>query len=195
MKKIMVVAVVLLALVTVQSTYAADWGIDKAHSTVKFKVKHLLTYTWGEFTDYNAEIVYDRDHPMNSTVNVTINVNSIDTGNAKRDEHLLSADFFNAEMYPTMTFVSKQIKSAGKGKLKVTGDLTIAGVSKEIELMVDGPSDPINFMGTTKVGASAAGTINRTEWGLTWNKTLETGGLLVGENVTLIIDAELNKAK
>lgn len=195
MKKYIALFVVVFALVSVQGAFAGEWNVDKVHTAVKFKVKHLLTNVWGEFTDYEAELNYDPANPTNSTIKVTINVNSIDTGVEKRDAHLASEDFFWAEKYPTMTFVSKKITAVGKNQLKVMGDLTIRGVTKEIELMVDGPSDPLDFMGTTKVAASASATINRTEWGLNWNRAIEAGNLVVGEDVTIVIDAELDKAE
>ncbi len=195
MKKFIALFVVAFALVSVQGAVAGEWLVDKSHTAVKFKVKHILTNVWGEFTDYDAELNYNAENPNESSVKVTINVNSIDTGNEKRDGHLRSEDFFWAEKYPTITFQSKKITAVGQKQLKVLGDLTIRGVTKEIELMVEGPSDPINFMGTTKAAASAEAVINRTDWGLTWNKALEAGNLLVGEDVTIVIDAELDKAE
>ncbi len=194
MKKIMAILTVAFALFAVNAASAGEWTIDHSHTTVNFKVKHLLTNVWGEFTDYSAELHYDPENPTASTINVEIDVSSIDTGNEKRDGHLLSDDFFDAENHPKMTFTSKQIQPMGSNKLKVIGDLNMRGQAHSIELMIDGPSDPIQFMGMTKVAASAEATINRTEWGLMWNRTLETGGLLVGENVTIMIDAELDKA-
>jgi polyisoprenoid-binding protein YceI len=193
MKKTIALLLIVFALISVQGAFAGQWNVDKAHTAVKFKVKHLLTNVWGEFTDYTAELEYDPANPTASTIKVVIDISSIDTGNEKRDQHLLSADFFNAAEFPTMTFISKEIKPMGNNKLKAKGNLTIRGETHMIELMVDGPSDPLDFMGTIKVGASAEAKINRTEWGLTWNRTLETGNLVVGEDVTIVIDAELDK--
>jgi len=179
-------------LLFVLNAEASEWQFDKAHSSIKFKVKHLFTNTWGEFKSYEGTIKYDPANLANSTVEITIDVSSIDTENEKRDGHLKSPDFFDVEKYPNMTFKSKQVKKASDG-ITVVGDLTIHGVTKEVILNVEGPSDPVVFMGMTKIAASATTKINRTDFGLTWNKVLETGNLLVGEEVTIIIDVELDK--
>jgi len=191
MKKITLLAVSVL-LIASFNVNAAEWKFDKAHSTIKFKVKHLLTNTWGEFTAYDGTISYNPQDIEASKVIVNIDASSIDTENAKRDGHLKSPDFFDVANFPEINFVAKNFKRSGDG-VKVDGFLTMHGVTKEVTLDVDGPSDPINFMGTTKIAASAQTKINRTDFGLTWNKTLEAGNLLVGEEVTILIDLELDR--
>lgn len=172
---------------------AATWKLDKAHTNVKFHVKHLMvTNVWGRFDTFDGTVNYDPEKPSEASVDVTIDTKSVDTDNEKRDNHLRSADFFEAEKYPEMTFKSTRVVKTDNG-LKVIGDLTIRGITHEIELLVEGPSQPISFRGSTKVAASATSTIDRTKWGLTWNRTLESGGVLVGDEVTIVIDAELDK--
>jgi len=129
-----------------------------------------------------------------SKVDVTIDAASIDTANAKRDEHLRSPDFFDVAKYPTLKFVSTKVAKAGEGRLKVTGNLTIHGVTKEVVLDVEGPSPAVKDpWGNTKSGASATTKINRKDFGLTWNKALETGGMVVGEEVLITLEVELLK--
>jgi polyisoprenoid-binding protein YceI len=193
MKKVTFLLLV-LAFAAFGTANAAEWKFDKAHSAIKFKVKHLLTNTWGEFKDYNGTISYDPENLDATKVIVTINPSSIDTENEKRDGHLRSPDFFDVETFPEMKFVSKGFRKTSDGA-KIDGYLTIHGVTKEVTLDVEGPSAPINFMGMTKIAASATTTINRTDFGLTWNKTLEAGNLLVGEDVTIMIDVELDKVE
>jgi polyisoprenoid-binding protein YceI len=131
-----------------------------------------------------------------SKVEVTIDTASINTNVQKRDDHLRSADFFDVAKFPTMTFVSKKVAKAGKDKLKITGDLTLHGITKEVVLDVEGPSleskDP---WGTIRRGATANTKINRKDFGLVWNKTLETGGVAVGEEVTITLEIEMTRAQ
>lgn len=195
MRKLLILFTLIFALAATNAAHAEKWELDKAHTEVKFKVRHLLTDVWGEFTEYDASVIYDPENPSRSEVEVTVDVSSIDTGVEKRDQHLRSDDFFHVEKYPKMTFASKKVERVARQRHQITGDLTIRGVTREIVLNVGGPSAPIEFMGTTKVSAHAEATVNRTEFGLIWNRTLETGGLLVGEEVTIVIDAELNKVQ
>lgn len=171
----------------------AEWKLDTAHSHIKFKVKHLMVANvWGEFKTFDADIRYD--HPDLSTANVDIrvDVSSIETGNDKRDEHLRSEDFFHVSEYPEMTFKSTSITKQGD-ELVMVGDLTIKGITHEITLRGEGPLGPVDFMGTQRFAASLNGSLDRTTFGLTWNKAIETGGVVVGEEVELIIEAEVIK--
>ncbi|KPL07905.1 protein yceI precursor [bacterium SM23_57] len=187
-------AVFALILLVAEESVASSWALDDAHSSIGFKVKHLMVANvHGEFKDFDVTVDYNEDDISKSKVQVNINVASIDTENEKRDTHLKSADFFDVANFPTMTFVSKRIMKSGDS-YKMTGDLTIRGVTKEVTLNVDELTPPVKDpWGGTRMGASATGTINRTDFGLKWNVPLETGGLLVGEDVKMIIELELIK--
>jgi polyisoprenoid-binding protein YceI len=171
----------------------ATWQIDPEHSQVGFKVRHLMiSNVKGEFAKYQGTVEIDDQDITRSRVNVTIDTASIDTGVVKRDEHLRSPDFFDVVTHPTMTFVSKKVAKAGEGQLKVTGDLTIRGVTKEATLAVENLSAPIKDpWGSFRRGASATAKINRKEFGLAWNKALEAGGVAVGDEVTITLEVEM----
>ncbi|GFO67860.1 polyisoprenoid-binding protein [Geomonas limicola] len=175
---------------------AATYNIDPEHSYTGFKVRHLMvSNVKGSFGKVQGTVFIDDQDLSKSTVNVSIDTSSIDTGVAKRDNHLRSPDFFDVGKYPTMTFVSTKVAKSGSG-LKVSGNLTLHGVTRPVVLDVEGPSaeskDP---WGNFRRGASATGSINRKDFGLAWNKALETGGVAVGEEVHLIIEVEMIKAK
>jgi polyisoprenoid-binding protein YceI len=139
-------------------------------------------------------VIIDDSNITNLKVELTIETASVDTGHAKRDEHLRNADFFDVAKYPTVTFVSKKVIQAGQGKLKVTGDLTLHGVTREITMDVEGPTQEIKDpWGKFRRGATATGKINRKDFGLTWNRALETGGVVVGEDVDIYVEVELIK--
>jgi polyisoprenoid-binding protein YceI len=174
----------------------ATYEIDPAHSSAQFSVRHMMiTNVRGGFKSVKGTVVYDADNPGASTVEATIDVHSIATLDEQRDGHLKSADFLDAENYPTITFKSKKVEANGAGEAKVTGDLTIHGVTKEVVLAVDGPSaegkDP---WGNTRIGASASTKIKRSEFGLTWNAVLETGGIMVGDDLKIELDVQMIKA-
>ncbi|MDP8206409.1 MAG: YceI family protein [Candidatus Electryonea clarkiae] len=182
-----------ILLMSVFPALSADWELDTSHSSMKFKVKHLMvSNVYGEFTNFTGNFQYDEANPQKAIIDVTVDMSSITTGNEKRDAHLKSADFFDIENFPEMTFESTRIKKAGKN-LKLIGALTMRGVTREIELLVDGPTEPVNMMGSIRVGASATGTINRLEWGVSWSKALETGAMVVSKEIDIIIDLELIK--
>jgi polyisoprenoid-binding protein YceI len=172
---------------------ATSYDIDPAHTTAEFVVKHMMvSNVRGHFKDVKGTVDYDDKDPSKSKVNVEIATSSIDTGVDKRDAHLKSADFFDADKNPTITFKSKSVKPAAGGKLDVVGDLTMHGVTKEVTLHVDGvTAEQKGPWGNTSRGASGTTTVNRKDFGLTWNKSLEAGGVLVGDEVTINIDAEL----
>jgi len=176
---------------------ATPWTIDSDHSNVGFSVSHLMvSHVRGNFNKYAGVVDINDKEIAKSTVNVTIDAASINTNVEKRDEHLRSADFFDVTKYPTLTFVSKKWTKAGKGGLKVTGDLTIHGITKTVVLNVAPFSKEIkDLWGNTRRGTSATATINRKDYGLVWNQALEAGGVAVGEEVTISLDVELVKSQ
>jgi polyisoprenoid-binding protein YceI len=169
------------------------YTIDPAHSSAGFKVRHLMvSNVRGEFSGLSGTAVFDPANPVNSTIEVDIPVMSLTTRDEQRDAHLKSADFFDVEKFPMMRFVSRKVAPAGDGEWKVTGDLTIHGVTKEVTLNVEGPSPEVRDpWGNIKRGITADTKINRKDFGLVWNVGLETGGVLVGDDVHIQIEAEL----
>jgi polyisoprenoid-binding protein YceI len=176
--------------------FASTWTIDADHSNIGFKVRHLMvSNVKGSFGKVQGVVVVDDKDITKSKVSATIDTTSIDTGVAKRDAHLRSADFLEVEKFPTMTFVSTKVARDGADKLKVTGDLTLHGVTRSVVLDVEGPSAEIKDpMGNIRRGASASTKINRKDFGLTWNKAIEAGGVAVGDEVAISIEVELIKA-
>lgn len=188
---------VITSLVMTSTLFAATYKIDAAHSDVGFSITHLgISKVKGEFKDLNGEIKWNgKDDVHNASFKGEIAVNSIDTQNKKRDDHLVSPDFFNANKNPNITFESKEVKKRF-GKLSVIGNLTINGVTKEVKIPVtiNGPvTDP---WGNEKIGVQGNLTIDRKDYGLTWNKTLDKGGVLIGEEVDIVLNiqgAKINK--
>jgi polyisoprenoid-binding protein YceI len=172
----------------------STWTIDQAHSSVSFSINHMMiAKVHGGFEKLSGVLMYDPDQPANSKVEVTVDAASINTREAQRDQHLRSADFFDVEKYPSLTFISKRIEGSG-GEYKVTGDLTIHGVSKEVTLDVEGPSSEMKDpYGNLKIGASAVTKIKRKDFGLTWNAALEAGGFLVGDDVNITLEIQFVK--
>ncbi|MBF0487787.1 MAG: YceI family protein [Nitrospirae bacterium] len=187
---------ILTVVFVIPSIVSADtWEIDPDHTTIGFSVRHMMvSNVKGLFGHFSGKAVIDDADMTKSSFSATIDTSSIDTKIAKRDTHLKSADFFDVTKFPDMTFVSKKVIPEGKDHMKVIGDLTIKGTTKEVTLEVDGPSaamkDP---WGNMRRGASAAAKINRKDFGLTWNKALETGGVLVGDDVTINLEVEMIK--
>ncbi len=184
-----------LALATGAWAQTSKWEIDPTHSVVAFSVKHMMvSNVRGEFTKYSGTLVGNGNDVTTAKLNVTIDPTSINTREPKRDGHLQSPDFLDVAKYPTLTFVSTKVARAGEGKLKVSGDLTIHGVTRPVVLDVEGPTPEVKDpWGGTRVGAHATTTINRKDFGLVWNKALEAGGVLVGDDVTITLDVELVK--
>lgn len=178
-------------------TATAVWKIDGAHSNVDFSVRHLMiSNVKGHFTKVSGNVDYDGKDLKSLKIDASIEIASVDTGEKGRDEHLRGADFFDAAKFPTMTFKSKKVKSAGKGKFAVTGDLTMKGVTKEVTLDVEGPTEQIKDMqGGTRVGASATTKINRKDFGISFNKALDNGSSVVGDDVKVSIEVEAVKQK
>lgn len=168
------------------------WNIDPAHSSAEFKVKHMMiANVKGSFNGLKGTLIEDTSNPTLSHVDATIDISTISTGDTQRDAHLMSADFFHHEQHPNMTFHSARIEKKGNGEFAVTGDLTIHGVTKPVVFAVEGPSAPgKDPWGNTRIGLSATTKINRKDFGLTWNAALETGGILVGEEVQITLDAQ-----
>ena len=179
----------------VRSTGLSTWEIDPVHSQAQFAVRHMMiSNVRGEFTKITGTLNLDPEDVSRSTLDANIDVASISTREADRDAHLKSGDFFDMAKFPTIIFKSKRVTRNGSGRLKVAGDLAIRGVTREIVLDVDGPTAPAKDpWGNVRIGASASTKINRKNFGLTWNAALETGGVLVGDEVGLTIEAELIK--
>jgi polyisoprenoid-binding protein YceI len=154
----------------------------------------MVSNVKGDFTKVKGAVTMDDNDVSNLNVELTIDAASVNTGHAKRDEHLRAADFFDVAKYPTITFVSKKVMKDGPDRLKVTGDLTMHGVTRELTVNVEGPSQQVKDpWGNLRRGATGAAKINRKDFGLTWNRTLETGGVVVGEDVDIFVEIELIK--
>jgi len=173
----------------------SNWQIDPAHSSAQFSVRHMAISTVrGAFSKVTGSVVFDDKDVSKSTVEVTIDANSVDTRVPDRDNDLRSEKFFDVAHYPSITFKSKKVEQLSPGKLKVTGDLTIRGTTKEVVLDVEGPTAPVKDpWGNTRNAATATAKINRQDFGVKWNATLDNGGVVVGDDVSIIIDVELVK--
>jgi polyisoprenoid-binding protein YceI len=168
---------------------AGDYTLDVTHTRLGFSARHaMVTTVRGQFKDFEGTARVDTTNPADSTATVTIKVASIDTGNADRDGHLRSADFFDAETYPEITFVTTGVKRLDDATWAVTGDLTIKGVTKPVTVELESTGSARDPFGNLRVGFEGAATINRKDWGLAWNAALETGGVLVSEKIKLEFD-------
>lgn len=168
-----------------------SYVIDKTHSYIGFSVKHLLiTDVKGNFKDFQGEINVNEKKPEKSSVNVTIQASSIYTGDEKRDEHLRSADFFNVKKHPLIKFKSKKIEKKDKGKFLVKGSLEMNGIKKDIEIPVSVTERITDPWGKTRFGANGSIEINRKNWDISWNKTMDRGGLVVGNEVKIELAIE-----
>jgi polyisoprenoid-binding protein YceI len=172
------------------------WNIDPAHATAEFKVKHMMiANVKGHFSKVTGVLHHADGDPTKSSVEATIEAGSIETREPQRDAHLKSEDFLHVEKFPSLSFKSSDIKVVGEGELKVDGDLTIRGVTRKVTFAVEGPTPPAKDpWGNTRIATSATTKINRKDFGLTWNAALETGGILVGNEVTITLDVEFVKA-
>jgi len=172
----------------------ATWTVDPAHSSIGFSVRHMMvSKVKGQFRQFDASIEADPEDLTTADISFSIDVNSIDTGNQDRDNHLKAPDFFDAQNHPKITFKSTKIVSKGDGVYDVTGDLTIRGVTRPVTFKVTYGGQGKNPCGAIVAGFSGEGKINRTEFGLTWNTPLETGGVLVSEDVDISFDIEVKK--
>jgi polyisoprenoid-binding protein YceI len=181
---------------TLPATSTATWNIDPAHSMAEFRVKHMMiANVKGQFSKVSGALFLDESDLANSRVEATIEAASIHTRDEQRDAHLKSPDFFDVEKFPTLHFKSKSISIVRDGELAVEGDLTIRGVTHKVHFAVEGPTPPAQDpWGNTRVAVSATTKINRKDFGLTWNTALETGGILVGDEVTITLEVEFVKA-
>lgn len=173
-------------------TDSTTWVIDPIHSDISFKIKHLVISTvTGSFRKFDGQIVGKRDDFNGAKVHFTINVKSIDTNQAQRDAHLQSGDFFEADSYPEITFDSTSFLKTTDGDYKMVGNLTMKGVTKPVELNVEYGGSEDNGHGIFKHGFEVTGTVNRMEFGMTWNKLTDSGGLGLGENIRLIANIQV----
>src|SRR5580658_3835375 len=181
---------------TTTTQTATRWAIDPGHSAVGFSVRHLMiTNVRGEFEKFRGDVTYDAAHPEATRIEATIGVASLNTREAKRDADLRSALFFDVENHSEMTFVSKTARAAGDGNLDVMGDLSIRGTTREVTLSVrDISAVQADMRGNPRIGATASTKIKRSDFGMTWNKALETGGVVVGDVVTITLEVSLVKA-
>jgi polyisoprenoid-binding protein YceI len=185
----------LIALAAAAPSFAElkEWRIDGAHSYVGFKVRHMMvSWVRGQFAGVTGTVAHDPNDLSKTKVTVEIDANSINTSNERRDKHLRSADFFDVEKFPKISFVSKKVAGNPQSGLHLIGDLTLHGVTKEVTLAIEGPAPAVaDGRGGEKSGVTASGKINRSEFGLTWNRAMEAGGVTVSDEVTLEIEAEL----
>jgi len=181
-----------MATTTSNPAAITTWKLDPAHSHAEFKVKHMMiSNVKGSFSGLSGTLTEHATDKTLSTIEASIDVNSIVTGEAQRDAHLKSADFFDAAQFPTMTFRSSRVQPNGDGGYNVVGDLTLHGQTRQQTFIVEGPTAPgKDPWGNTLIGLSATTKINRKDYGLSWNAALETGGILVGDDVNITIEAQ-----
>jgi polyisoprenoid-binding protein YceI len=185
-----------MATTTSTPAVTSTWKLDPAHSHAEFKVKHMMiSNVKGSFNGLSGTLTEHTTDATLSSVEASVDVSTVNTGDAQRDTHLKSADFFDAEKFPVMTFKSTSVKPNGDGGYNVTGDLTLHGNTGQQVFVVDGPSAPgKDPWGNTRIGLSATAKISRKDFGLNWNAALETGGILVGDAVSITIEAQFIKA-
>ncbi len=192
-------ALALASMATLAVAAPTTWKIDPNHTEVGFNVRHFFSKVHGRFHEVEGTIVFDEVDPAAIQVDATVKVASVDTGNQKRDGHLQSSDFFEAEKNPTLTFKSTKVTKAGKGKFKIAGDLTMRGVTKPVVFDAEflGSSD-ISMGGQSrgsKAGFSATAVVNRKDFGINWNKALDNGGFMLDDTVTIVLNVEADKAE
>lgn len=188
MKRLLTILAILFFIVP--NLYAANYTVDVPHTQIHFSVAHLMVFkVRGNFTDFSGEINIDTNNKTLVSAQATIDATSIDTRNKKRDDHLRSADFFDVAKYPEITFVSKNVNGTGDN-ITVVGDLTIKGITKEITLQGSFAGAAKDPWGNDRAGFAATGEVDRREFGLTWNKALEAGGVVVGDTITIGLEVE-----
>ena len=192
MKRSIIVLLACLAMGMPLIAGAATYQLDTDHSSIQFKIRHLtVSNVTGTFNKIKGSASIEGEDLATLKVEVTIDAASVDTGHPKRDEHLRTADFLDVTKYPTITFVSKKVVKADPGKLRITGDLTLHGVTREITVDLEGPTPEIKDpWGNFRRGATGTARIDRRDFGITWNKALDTGGLVVGNEVGIQVDIE-----
>ena len=171
---------------TASSTLTGTYAVDPSHSRIGFVARHaMVTKVRGSFNEFEGTGYFDAENPANSSLQLTIQAASIDTRNADRDGHLKSNDFFDMENYPSITFVSTAVEQVDADSYRVTGDLTIKGITKPVTIDFDYAGTAVDPFGNTRIGLEGKTTVNRKDWGVNWNAALEAGGVLVSEKVTL----------
>ena len=193
LRNAVVAALVTFPLLAQAPATKETWVLDKPHSQAEFKVRYLMTQVEGRFRDIDAVIEIDRANPRNSTVEFTVQTRSIDTNEAKRDEHLRSPDFFEVDKYPTIMFKSTAVTPKSANEYEVTGDLTMHGVTKRVTVPVSFNGFGRDPRGAERAGFSIATTLDRKDYGITWNRVLDEGGLLLGDEVKIAIDLVAKK--
>ncbi len=184
---------ILLAAIAAPASGATDTFVfDRSHTKVGFQIRHWLTKVDGRFRDYEGKIVLDREKPSNSKVDVTIQAASIDTGNERRDADLKSANFFEVEKFPTITFSSTKVEPKGKDLYEVTGDMTMHGVTKTVKVPVR-HTGFLNLGRVEKAGFEVTFPINRKDFGIVWNRTADQGGVMLGDDVDITLLVEANR--
>jgi polyisoprenoid-binding protein YceI len=170
-----------------------NWRIDPLHSSAQFSVRHMMISTVrGQFGGVKGTILYDAKNPAQSSVEATIDCTTVNTGEPKRDADLKTAEFFDVKRYPVMTFQSTRVEDTGPGKLRVTGNLTINAIAKQVVLQIEGPTPPIkDTQGREKIGVSANTTISRKSFGILYNPVMEAGGVAVSDEVSIVLEIEL----
>ena len=189
-------AIVVLGLVAIPSALHAQgtsWRIDPLHSSAQFSVRHMMISTVrGQFGGVKGSVLYNSKNPKASSVEATIDCSTVNTGEPKRDSDLKTAEFFDVQHYPVMTFKSKRVDSAGRGKLKMTGELTINAITRQVVLNIEGPTQPVkDTQGREKIGVRGVTKISRKEYGILYNPVMETGGVAVSDEVSIILEIEL----
>jgi len=196
MKKTILILCVVMFAASFAQAQKTTWTFDKTHSNIQFDVAHMvISEVSGQFQNYEGTVLTSQEDFSDAKIDFSIDVNSIDTDDSKRDGHLQSPDFFDVEKYPNITFVSKSMKRIGKGQYKLTGDFTMHGVTKEIALDVKYGGTVTDPYGNVKAGFKITGIINRPDFGLKYNSVMDTGGLMIGEEVTITCRVELLKMK
>lgn len=197
MKRIIATIITIIALALPSGASASIWTVDPDHSNLGFRIQHfMISYVNGNFRKYTGTFALNDKDTTQSKVEFTIDANSINTNVEKRDQHLRSADFFDVAQFPTITFVSRKVAQVGPDKMHVTGDLTLRGVTREVTLIFEGLSKEIKDpWGNIRKGGTASTKLNRMDFGMGWNKPLETGGVFIGEEVFINLDIEMIKAK
>lgn len=195
MKKLLQVVALVAAFALPSIAQVNRYDVDSAHSAAHFSVRHLgISTVRGHFSKVTGKIQVDEKDATKSQIDVTIDVNTLDTSEPNRDKDVKSENFLDAAKYPTMTFKSKNISAVADGKLKMTGDLNIHGVTREVTFDVDGPSPEIKDpWGNLRRGAQATAKINRKDFGVSWNKVMDNGGVVVGDELTITIDLEMTR--
>ena len=191
------VSVLLLGLLAAPSSLWAqvlEWTVDGAHSQAQFAVRHMMVSTVrGQLGRISGAVKFDAKDLRTLVVDITIDMAGIDTQEPSRDKHLRGADFFDVEKFPTLTFKSRRAEAAGAGRFRLIGDLTMHGVTKEVTLDVEGPSPEVRQGASARIGATATATLSRNDFGLVWNRTIESGGVAVSDEVAVTIDIEMTR--